>query len=371
MWTYQNPVKIVYGDGSLSELPELLDGRSYVAVTYPDQFARALGEDLAVRAGPALMTIDDVAPNPDFDTLSRQIQRLRGLDEKPQAIVALGGGSVIDSAKVLSAADGDFAKVRRFLETKAGAEDLGAIPIIAVPTTAGTGSEVTCWGTVWDTENGLKYSLSLPGLFPEAAVIDPALMISKPHDLTVSTGLDALSHALESVWNKNANPISLNYAVTAAREILEVLPSLAQNLGNAELRARMALAALFAGMAFSSTKTAIAHSISYPITLRHHVPHGIACSFTLPMVMRSVDAIDGHCSEGLARVFECSIPEGANRLQRFLESLGVSTDPASHGVSGDELQELLVAAFENERGQNFVGSYRDLSRVAFGKVADA
>ena len=162
-----------------------------------------------------------------------------------------------------------------------------------MPTTAGTGSEVTSWATVWDTQSGKKYSLSRPNLYPKHALVDPTLMIGKPRQLTISTGLDALSHALESLWNVNANPISAHHAVVAAREILAVLPQLVNDLQNLELRSRMAAAALSAGLAFSNTRTAIAHSISYPVTLHHDVVHGIACSFTLPMVLRSVAEVGG------------------------------------------------------------------------------
>ena len=121
-------------------------------------------------------------------------------------IVALGGGSAIDAAKALASSPRNFQPVRRFLVEKKGAEALSAVPIIAVPTTAGTGSEVTCWATVWDTEASKKYSLSRRELYPEMALVDPLLTLEMPLDLTVSTGLDALSHALESIWNRNANP---------------------------------------------------------------------------------------------------------------------------------------------------------------------
>ena len=156
--------------------------------------------------------------------------------------MALGGGSVMDAAKVLAAADGDFDKVRRHLETGAGGEALGRIPIIAIPTTAGTGSEVTSWATVWDTTAKKKYSLSRPNLYPEVALVDPALTLGLPRSVTVSTGLDALSHALESIWNVNANPVSSALAEVAAREVLEALPLLADDLGSEVLRTRLARA---------------------------------------------------------------------------------------------------------------------------------
>src|SRR3546814_14575712 len=116
--------------------------------------------------------------------------------------------------------------------------DLANTPIIAVPTTAGTGSEVTCWATVWDSGAQRKYSLARPALYPEHAVVDPLLMLGKPHQLTVSTGLDALSHALESLWHISANPISAAFAVSAAREILAVLPPLGGGPGSGSLRGR-------------------------------------------------------------------------------------------------------------------------------------
>ena len=141
--------------------------------------------------------------------------------------MALGGGSVIDAAKVLAAAAGDFDRVRRFLETGMGADALGRTPIIAVPTTSGTGSEVTSWATVWDTEAKTKYSLARDTLYPETALVDPLLTLGLPRGITISTGLDALSHALESIWNVNANPVSTSLAEIAAREVMDALPLLA------------------------------------------------------------------------------------------------------------------------------------------------
>ena len=152
--------------------------------------------------------------------------------------------------------------------------------LIAVPTTSGTGSEVTGWATVWHRAVGKKYSLHLPETWPEAAFVDPELVLSLPPGPTLAAGLDALSHALESIWNVNANPISDNHAVNAARAVLATLPKLMKNLGDVELRSRMAFAALTAGLAFSNTRTALAHSISYDMTIHHGLPHGIACSFT-------------------------------------------------------------------------------------------
>jgi phosphonate metabolism-associated iron-containing alcohol dehydrogenase len=363
MWRYRNPVEIAFGVDAFDELPKLIAGQPYALVTYPDAPFVALAERLRRSAGNPVITVSDVAPNPDTRLLSHQAARF-GTAAETAIIVALGGGSVIDTAKVLAAARGGFPPVLRYLQTGAGAEALSATPIIAVPTTAGTGSEVTSWATVWDTQSGKKYSLSRPNLYPKHAVVDPALMLGKPRQLTISTGLDALSHALESLWNVNVNPISAHHAVVAAREILVVLPQLAKNLQNLELRSRMAAAALSAGLAFSNTRTAIAHSISYPVTLHHNVAHGIACSFTLPMVLRSVAEIGGLTRDGLMQIFGEDLVAEADRLDDFLRGLGVSTDFKAYGIDPDNWTALIMDAFDGERGQNFSGTRQALLNAA-------
>ncbi|MDH3666163.1 MAG: iron-containing alcohol dehydrogenase [Paracoccaceae bacterium] len=353
-WRYHNPVRIEFGAGAFAGLPDLIGDRRYGVVTYGEPIFQALTERLCTLAGPPSMVIEDVAANPDFQELGQQTARMAG-GKQPQVWIALGGGSAIDSTKVFAAANGDFGLVRRYLETGEGADALLATPIIAVPTTAGTGSEVTCWATVWDRASGRKFSLARPELYPEWAVVDPELMVGKPRDLTVSTGLDALSHALESIWNVNANPVSASHAVMAAREAMSVLPALAGDLGNLDLRARMAFAALSAGLAFSNTKTAIAHSLSYPITLRHGAPHGIACSFTLPLVVDSVRGIGDFRGAALSRVFDGDLDGASDRLTALLAGLGVPTSPAAYGVGRQEWSEIVTDALEGERGKNFIG----------------
>jgi phosphonate metabolism-associated iron-containing alcohol dehydrogenase len=355
-WKYANPVQIEFGIDSFDKLSELIGSRRYALVTYGEPFFTELASRLGKTAGAPVLIISDVAPNPDYRLLAEQTARFAGLKQQPEVIVALGGGSVIDSTKVFAAAEGDFEKIRTFLESQKGAEQLSATPIIAVPTTAGTGSEVTCWGTVWDEANGKKYSLARSNLYPTHAVVDPRLMLGKPLLLTISTGVDALSHSLESLWNINNNPVSANHAVFAARNILDVLPKLVKDLGNIELRGRVAMAALFAGLAFSNTKTAIAHSLSYPITLRHGVQHGIACSFSLPMVLRSVQGVGGICEDSLKQIFGPDLTRGADDLEDFLGLLGISSNPASYGIDRQEWRLLIEDSLQGERGRNFLGS---------------
>ncbi len=354
MWRYTNPVDVRFGAGVFEQLGAAVAGRSYCLVTYGESAFDALVQRTATLAGKPVAVVRNIGPNPDFATLTQSCSSLLG-KEPVAAIVAIGGGSVMDAAKVLAAAGDDFTRVRTFLETGKGAGALHATPIIAVPTTAGTGSEVTCWATVWDTDAKKKYSLSHPSLYPTCALVDPLLTLDAPRGVTVSSGLDALSHALESIWNVNANPVSSALAEFAAREVMAHLPLLARDLRNAELRERMARAALFAGLAFSNTRTALAHSLSYHLTLHHGTPHGIACSFTLPMVMRGAIGASRACDETLQRIFGPDLERGARQLDAFLESLDVSTEAASYGIAQTDWNGLIDAAFQGERGRNYIG----------------
>ena len=362
-WRYRNPVAVEFGQGAFDALGGVLAHRAYCLVTYPDDVFSALTQRVIAQAGEPAALVRNIGPNPDFVTLEQSCRLYAAAPTPIAAIVALGGGSVMDAAKVLAAAKGDFARVRGYLETGKGAAGLGRIPIIAIPTTAGTGSEVTSWATVWDTERMKKYSLAGDAYYPERALVDPLLTLGLPRAVTISSGLDALSHALESLWNVNSNPVSASLAEAAAREVLEALPLLADNLRDIDLRARLARASLMAGLAFSNTKTALAHSLSYHLTLHHGVPHGIACSFSLPMVMRGVIGCDAACDASLERIFGPDLGRGAARLSAFLASLGVSTRASDYGIAESDWNALIDAALAGERGKNFIGRRAGLAAV--------
>ncbi len=355
---YFNPVQSVYGAGALSSLPELLAGRRAALVTFPEARAIGLLGRLESVLGDGLAcVIDNVMPNPDVAELAATYERFWRGHPEVEAIVAVGGGSAIDTAKALAVADdgacfadlvAGLAGERRFVPTRARM-------LIAVPTTAGTGSEVTPWATIWDRARQKKYSLHLEQTWPRHAVVDPELMLSLPAAVTLQSGLDALSHALEAIWNVNANPVSDTFAVAAVQETLGVLPQLMNRLDDVELRGRMALAALKAGMAFSNTKTALAHSISYEMTLRYGLPHGIACSFPLPLVLARAIGHSAQRDMVLAQALGMPLADAPRQLAAFIESLGVKTRFADYGVGEDEAREMLLHAQGGARGRNFIG----------------
>ena len=356
---YHNPVAIRFGMDAVEELPQVLAGRRAVLVTFPEAQGLGLVDRLRGILGASLAGIEDrIEPNPDVAYLAPMYARFWREHAQCEALVAVGGGSAIDTAKALmvGTASGGFDELVGLLAKGAAFTPPRMKALIAVPTTAGTGSEVTPWATIWDRAAQKKYSLHLPETWPESAVVDPGLMLTLPAAVTLQSGLDALSHSLESIWNVNSNPISDTHAVAAAREVMATLPLLMRSPGDAKLRGRMALAALKAGLAFSNTKTALAHSISYEMTLRFGLPHGIACSFTLPMVLGRALGQDPARDAVLAQVFDGDLAGAPARLASFLRGLGVETEFAAYGVSDADSRRMVAAALEGVRGRNFIGA---------------
>lgn len=358
MWRYHNPVAVTFGWGCLERLPQLAGDRDAVVITFPEARAGGLEDRLKALLGKRLReVVSDVEPNPEVGWFrSRYAQFWKR--HAGAVLVAVGGGSAIDTAKLLqvAVADGNFETLFAALAAGRQPEVARAFPLIAVPTTAGTGSEVTPWATLWDrsSDTPKKYSLHVEQGWPEAALVDPQLTLSAPAAVMRNSALDALSHSLESIWNVNNNPVSDTLAVEAARTVIGTLPALLASPGERELRTAMSRASLMAGLAFSNTRTALAHSISYEMTLRHGLPHGLACSFTLPLVWRLAAGADSGRDAVLARVFGAELAQPWTRLEAFLRDVGVATAFADYGVARDEARGMIEFALGGARGRNFV-----------------
>lgn len=352
-WRYFNPVDVRFGPDILAQVAAAIGSRRWILVTHPDAPMQVWRDKLMASSPAPLMVLDAIEPNPSLAMLDALCAGLAPVADQVELIVALGGGSVMDTAKFLAAGHGHYAPVKAYLEGEA-ALDKAALPIIAIPTTAGTGSELTKWATIWDPAQGRKLSLNSDDLYAEAAFIDPLITGSLPWSITLASGLDALSHALESLWNINANPLTRSYAVAAAKDVLAALPQLQKDLNDASAREVLARGAMRAGLAFSNTMTALAHNISYPITLDHGVPHGIACSFCLPEVMVAAVGVDADCDAALAEIFG-DIAMAPKMLRDWLDGLGVAAQPQHYGISETQWQTILSDAFAGPRGRNFLG----------------
>jgi phosphonate metabolism-associated iron-containing alcohol dehydrogenase len=350
-WSYHNPVKVRFGSSCLGALADLALSRSVLLVTTAGATARGLTDRIKELLGEALVAVHDgVLPNPTFSAVDSAVSSTTS--HTFDLIVAAGGGSTIDTAKAIAAV---HAVGRRewlgehLRNAEAFPVSFEPLPIIAVPTTAGTGSEVTMWATIWDMDSGRKYSLSHPSLYPEVALVDPELTLSLPTAETIHGGLDAISQALEAIWNRNANPVSDVLALEAIELAYRSLPVLQTRPGNATSRADMLRASLVSGLAFSNTRTALAHSISYPLTARHGLPHGLACALPLPHLLRLY--LRQLSEIGVSRP---DLPFGPEDLADFIEALGVSLSLRDHGVPDSDLDVLVSQSFTPGRADNFI-----------------
>jgi alcohol dehydrogenase len=331
---FDNPVAVYSGDEGVETLAALLAHRDYLLVTSAGWPQREVPRRIAAACGAPVAVIDTIRENPALAELTALEPVTAPLQGRPLAIVALGGGSVIDAAKAVAVAlapEGGMGTVEKtVLGTDALPDVLSLPPLYCLPTTAGTGSEVTRTATVWDRESGAKYSLADDRLYPTAAVLDPALTASAPPALTLATALDALSHAMEAVWNVNHNPVSDAFATAAIARVKRNLPrAVAQpDLG---VRRELQHAALLAGLAISSTRTALAHSISYPLTARFGLRHGLAVSFTLPDVAAYNLVTHPGRIQSIAEAFGVRTGEELpDALRAWLSALGVYQEVRRH-----------------------------------------
>jgi alcohol dehydrogenase len=326
-WTYFNPVRVVFAPGAISRLADHVPYQRVVLVTSPGFTRRGITARIRDALGNRLLAVlDDVKPNPDVLDIDAQAGSARELG--PDCVIALGGGSSMDTAKALArllTQPVSLTLATHFRDGVKFSTDARALPVVAIPTTAGTGAEVTPFGTVWDFDRGKKYSVTGSDLYPVIALLDPELTLDLPEEVTISSGLDAISHALESAWNHNASPVTLSLSAKSLQLSLSALPRLKQNLADVEARGAMMQASLLAGLAISQTRTALAHSISYPLTTRFNLPHGIACSFTLPALAKfNAQADDGRLRDLARATGYNGIVEFSDGLRILFERIGVS-----------------------------------------------
>jgi phosphonate metabolism-associated iron-containing alcohol dehydrogenase len=271
------------------------------------------------------------------------------------ALLAIGGGTTLDLAKLARFELPDLSQATSVWRANKLPYPHKRHTLWCAPTTSGTGSEVTPWATLWDldAQPALKRSWSSPKGFADQAWVDPNLTLSCPEGLTRDTALDTLAHALESIWNHHANQITRPLAVRSARMVLQTLPALLKSPQDTDLRAQMSQASVLAGLAMSQTQTALAHALSYDLTLHENLPHGHACAVWLPMVMDIAAAISPQVQDDLAHVFDCHWQQAREHLTNWLQNLGIAPRELRQSPVGlYQLQQALASP----RGRNFVGS---------------
>lgn len=309
--------------------------------------------------------IDGMASRYDFTWLDENyanpthidvINGVKKIGTKPEKLICIGGGSAIDLGKGISAlfdyiSSGNDVPddVSEYIQARGYADNANTIPIIAIPTTAGTGSEVTKWATIWDTVSGKKLSVDMNALYPAQSLVCTELTMTAPKKLMVSTALDAMSHAMESFWAKQTNPLIQDIAMMAVSKIHKYLPLAVQKPDDYYIRSQLCRASILAGVAFSNTRTTASHSISYPMTMMFGVDHGFAVILTIAQVAKINMSALPEITELLA-IFESDggLQEWLDKVTHDIQTLRLS----AFGIEDDDIDKLVEASFTAGRMNN-------------------
>jgi len=285
---FQSPRLLLIGGGAVARVAEVLDQLGFarpLIVTDPFMVSSGMVERVLAplrAAGVTAGVFADTVPDPTDTVIEAGVAALRAGDY--DCLLGFGGGSPMDTAKAMAilAAAAPGEKMRTF---KVPAQaNRAALPVVCIPTTAGTGSEATRFTVITDTERDEKMLIAGLGALPIAAIVDYELTFSVPPRTTADTGIDSLTHALEAFVSKLATGESDEYALRAMRLIAPNLRRVYAEPANAEARAAMMQGATLAGIAFSNASVALVHGMSRPIGAHFHVPHGLSNAMLLPAV---------------------------------------------------------------------------------------
>jgi len=348
---YFQPTEIRFGLGRLKELGEITKrfGKKCLLVTVPifpdfeNSYSKA--QESLLKAGLEVAHFDGVIPNPTVEIVSQGAELAKKFGA--EVVIGLGGGSSLDTAKAIAVAathPGTCWDYLYFRETQPTEKTL---PIIAIPTTSGTGSHVTQVSVVTNSAERNKSALYNSILYPRVAIVDPELMLTMPPQITATTGFDAFTHAFESYINPKGSPYTDLLATEAIRIIVPTLPDAVKNGQDIEARTRMAWADTLAGLSIANAGVTLPHGIAMAMSgLYPHIAHGQALAAVYPAVVRFTWQ---HAKEKFAYLGQLFRPEqkdsaidllateACEKLENFLKTIGLSKTLKELGVPEEEL----------------------------------
>ncbi len=330
-WKFFEPTKFFFGEKALLENGKLMKelGKRALITTGRSSARNGSLEDLRKvldEIGVEYEIYNEVGENPSFDMLRDARKRFE--NEKFDFIVGLGGGSPMDFAKAISVLlKNPHLNVSEIYDTEKYSE---MIPVVAIPTTSGTGSEVTQYSVITDDE-GNKRGFGTEFTFPTLSFIDPRYTVTMPERLTMSTGIDALCHAVEGYVSKRANPISKTLAFEAARLIKENLEKAMKNPDDMDARSEMMYASTLAGIVIAQSGTTVNHAFGYPLSTFKGIRHGQATGIFL---VETLKVMKEEAEREVSEILE--IFGGIDGLEEFLRNVGVYD--AKIEVSEEELE---------------------------------
>lgn len=347
------PSKIVFGNGSLHELPSLLPAKAKKIFLITGRHAESTGlvkDIVRILPGRDVITHCGITPEPPLDEVDMLIKK--GRDNKVDAIVAVGGGSVMDSAKTAACLIPKNGTTADYFFKRMEITEKGLF-MAAVPTTAGTGAEITKNAVLTDPATKIKQSLKHDTMVPDIAIVDPLLTLSNPPELTAFSGLDAYTQAIESYLSKNACAVSKALAICAIKKIYHNLPTAYMFPGNIGARREMAEGSMITAMAFAQSGLGAVHGLAHPAGSLLRVPHGAACSiFLVPVLKWNFPACEKEFGE-MAEAIGAS--DGADFIEKTAElakKLNVPPNFISYGLKETHFDFIIRNCRSNSMKMN-------------------
>lgn len=362
IYQFQTAQNIVAGPDSLQLLGEKLnllgvEVTSALIITQPPMVDMGFVEQIVSQLSAKGISVDtntNILPEPTLENIEQVFEATA--NKNYDVLIGIGGGSVLDTTKILSVLRTNDASVEQLLGTDLVAKP--GVPTILIPTTSGTGAEVTPNAIVTLPDQELKIGIVSKYLLPTLVILDPVLTLKLPKPITAATGMDAFTHSLESFISTKANPISDMFALESIRLISSSIVEAYQNGESIEAREKMLVGSMYGGMALTSAGTAAVHALAYPLGGKYKIPHGVANSMLLPHVMKyNMDAI----TDRLALVAEpmgISVQGLSNsqlaekvveKIIEWTSVLEIPQDLKNYGVKEEELPEISVSASQVTR----------------------
>lgn len=355
---FRCPTEVIYGFNSIKKLGEVLvDLKAGKVLLVTDRGVSGAGildvvADQIKGAGISFEVFEEVEPNPSVETVERAFALF--MKSGCDAVVAVGGGSPLDVGKAVGILGANGGSILDYEGVEKATN--ASIPVVAIPTTAGTGSEVTIYLVITDHTRSYKFTIVSKKAAAKVAILDPLLTASMPPGLTASTGMDALVHAIESYTSLMSNPISEALAIKAIRLISAYLRPAVFNGKNLAARDAMLMGSLLAGMAFNNTRLGNAHAMSHPVSAYFGVPHGIANAILIPYVMEfNLPAAPEKFKE-IARAMGCNVDGltainaakvAVSAIWELIEDLGLPKKLSEVGVKEEAISAMTDDAMKS------------------------
>jgi alcohol dehydrogenase len=357
--TYKLPTELFFGGGAALQTGEkigelglskvlLVTDRGVLDAGILDGLEKSLKD-----SGISYTVFSDVEPEPTIQGIEAGTKMLK--DSCAQGVVGIGGGSALDSAKAIAVMGTNGGKIFDYVGF--GKVPVQPLPVIAIPTTAGTGSEATFWSVLADKTQGLKLSVGGWNVMPRLAIVDYQLTETLPASVTAATGMDALVHAMESYTSTNCQPIAEGMACHAMKLIARSLRKAVRHWKDPQAREDMIMGSLLAALAFNITRLGNAHALAIPLGIKYHIPHGTVNAILLPWVMEfnlpaapekyiEVAKIFGENVQGLTQMEAAR--KSVKAVKELLKDIGITEGLKKWNVAESELPEIAARAVKSD-----------------------